>query len=91
MKIYKFVGVGTGVPGIPHEIKVSEGKQWISEFEEALKIEKEDTENVDGPFQAQQMKGAILKGALANKNYKVASVKDKKSSEEISTEEKETE
>lgn len=83
MKIYKFVGSGVGVPGLPHKIKQSEGDRWITEFERALKTEKAKTKDDVGPFQAQQMPGAILKGALANGNYKpLSTTKEKGSSKE---------
>ena len=85
MKIYKFVGNGLGVPGLPHKIERSVGDQWIEDFEESLAQEKVYTAKIyqvseadlAGPFKAQQMPGAILKGALANGNYKKATVKDK--------------
>ena len=91
MKIYKFVGNGLGVPGIPHEISKTEGDQMMKDFERALKKEMAEKKTDVGPFQAQQMPGAILKGALANGNYEVISTtKEKKSSEEP-PEEKENE
>ena len=90
MKIYKFVGDGMGVPGLSHTIKKSEGDQMISDFERALRVEKAEKGIIDGPYQAQQMPGAILKGALANGNYKALSTKDKPSSGKPS-EEKEKE
>lgn len=69
MKIYKFVGDGMGVPGLPHNIRQSEGDRWMKEAAKA--------ENSQG------MPGAILKGALANGNYKaISSGKEKASSKE---------
>ena len=97
MKIYKFVGAGLGVPGLPHTIKQSEGDRWMKEFERALtkeraylaKIYEVNPDDLEGPFQAQQMPGAILKGALANKNYKALSTSKGKGTSEKPTEEKE--
>lgn len=87
MKIYKFVGDGLGVPGLPHTIKQSEGDRWMKDFERALRTEKAETGNVDGPFQAQQMPGAILKGALANGNYEASStIKEKATSKKLAKE-----
>ena len=96
MKTYKFVGDGLGVPGLPRTIRQSEGDRWIKDFERALreekayiaKIYKLEVDELDGPFKAQQMPGAILKGALANGNYKALSTKKEKASSKP-TEEKE--
>jgi len=68
MKIYKFVGNGTGVPGIPHEIRKDIGDGWIKEYESA----KRKGKNTNG------MQGSILKGALDNGNYKDLSTKASK-------------
>lgn len=91
MKIYKFVGNGLGVGGLPHMIKQTEGDRMIKDFERALKAEKAEKGTDEGPFQAQQMPGAILKGALANGNYKPLSTKKEKGSSEETPEEKEKE
>ena len=91
MKLYKFVGNGTGVPGIPHEISKTEGDQNIKDFERALKKEMAEKKTDVGPFQASQMPGAILKGALAIGNYEDLSTKKPKASSEEPPEEKEIE
>ena len=88
MKIYEFVGNGLGVPGLPRTIKQSEGDKWMKEFEDALKKEKAylfkmykiPIDELVGPFKAQVMPGAILKGALANGNFAAKStIKEKPS------------
>lgn len=68
MKIYKFVGDGTGVPGIPHEIKKGTGDEWIKDYER----KRRKGESTDG------MPGSILKAALDNGNYKDLSTKTSK-------------
>ncbi len=75
MKIYKFVGNGTGVPGLPHVIKQSDGDRWMKEAERAK--------------DSYGMPGAILKGALANKNYIATSTVKGKAPPEKPSEEKE--
>ena len=99
MKIYEFVGNGLGVPGLPRTIKQSEGDQWIKDFEKALKEEKAylskifkiPVDELEGPYQAQQMPGAILKGALANGNFIAKSTIKEKSSFGKPPKEKESE
>lgn len=99
MKIYEFVGNGLGVPGLPRTIKQSEGDQWIKEFEDALKKEKAylskiykiPVDELVGPFKSQGMPGAILKGALANKNFAAKSTIKEKSSLGKPPKEKESE
>ncbi len=76
MKIYRFVGNGQGVPGLPHVIKQSDGDRQMKEAEKA--------ENPHG------MPGAILKGALANGNYIAVSTTKEKKSFGKSPEEKES-
>ena len=99
MKIYEFVGNGLGVPGLPRTIKQSEGDQWIKEFEAALKKEKAylskiykvPIDELEGPYQAQGMPGAILKGALANGNFVAKSTIKEKTSFGKPPKEKESE
>lgn len=89
MKIYKFVGNGLGVPGLPHTIRKSEGDEWMKESDRAIKVEKAAKKTDEGPFQAQQLPGAILKGALANGNYIESSTVKGKVSSGKNSEEKE--
>ena len=99
MKIYEFVGNGLGVPGLPRTIKQSEGDKWMKEFEDALKKEKAylikiykiSIDELVGPFKAQGMSGAILKGALANGNFVAKSTIKEKGSLGKPPKEKESE
>lgn len=99
MKIYEFVGKGLGVPGLPRTMKQSEGDRFIKEFEAALKKEKAylskiykvPVDELKGPFKAQGLPGAILKGALANGNFVAKSTIKEKNSLRKSPKEKESE
>ena len=71
MKKYKFVGEGVGVPGLPHTMEKSEGDQLIKDYEDLLKA---------NPESAKGHPGGILKGALANGNYKAISTGKPKAS-----------
>ncbi len=75
MKIYKYVGEGTGIPGLAHEIPRDVGDQQIADYEEELKAAKRAEKKGEIWPSLSGMPGAILKAALENKSYKKATKK----------------